>query len=61
MAPAGQRDSIFEKTGGDSAGEREHRADRQVDASGKNDHRHADREAEIDGNLPQHIQAVIDR
>ena len=56
----GSDDSILEQPSRDRTGKRQHRTDRQVDAAGEDDHRHADRQAQIDRNLPQHIQTVVD-
>ena len=59
--PMRQGNSILEQPRRDRAGKRQHRADRQIDAAGEDDHRHADRQAQIDRNLPQHVETVVDR
>ena len=45
-------------SGGDAAGQRDNRADRQVDAAQDNHHRHAACEVEVCGELPQHVPEI---
>ena len=50
-AEDGEVDALVDEQAGDDAGEAHDRADRQVDAAGQDDERHADAEDRVEGRL----------
>jgi hypothetical protein len=54
-----EHNAVLQQSRRDGAGETEDRADGEIDAAAQNDERHPDRKAEIHGDLPQDVPAVV--